>query len=93
MHPHRGTIAVCRFSIGGPITASQSRSSGTLKDSSEPEKSQPLRDGFQAEFAFAPGSSEERIVITQEPGSPGRLWNRITVEGGPGVEFNQIVLP
>src|SRR4051794_3299714 len=59
----------------------------------QPQRSQPLAEGITAEFPRSTGTDEERIVIAQEPGSPGRLWNRISIEGGPHVDFQQIVLP
>jgi hypothetical protein len=58
----------------------------------QPKAWKPVRNGAELEFASL-GSIPAAIGIVQEPASPGHLWNRITVEGGSSVTFNQIVLP
>ncbi len=57
----------------------------------EPSHSYLMRNGFIAEYPA--GVSNGLISISQEPGAPGRLWNRVSVEGGSTLEFVQLVLP
>ncbi len=60
----------------------------------QPAREIPISHGLIAEIPIDAGDQPGKIDITQEPGAPGRLWNRITLENtGTRVEFSQIVLP
>jgi len=57
----------------------------------QPARSHLLPDGMVVEFPAA--LSAGVISIVQEPNTPGRLRNKIAVEGGSAVEYVQFVLP
>jgi hypothetical protein len=58
-----------------------------------PLRSEPLANGIVIEYSPTTDATRKRITLTEEPGVPGRLTNRVTVEQGPSVEFTQLVLP
>jgi len=57
----------------------------------QPVRSDLLPDGMVVEFPAA--LSAGVVSIVQEPSAPGRFRNKIALEGGPAVEFVQVVLP
>jgi hypothetical protein len=59
----------------------------------QPTKSQPLKEGVVAEMVMAKTSEAGKVTLVQQPSSPGKLRHKIFIEGGPSVEFDQIVLP
>src|SRR3954447_12220307 len=60
----------------------------------QPAREIPVNHGIIAEIPINTGEQPGKVDITQQPGEPGRLWNRITLDNtGTRVEFSQVVLP
>jgi hypothetical protein len=75
------------------------RLDGALAGSAPVERSRPIaasqqmvERGLRVTYSVNPGSPAE-IVFSQRPEALGRLWSRISVEGGPSVELNQFTVP
>jgi hypothetical protein len=58
-----------------------------------PVSAQPLADGIVADVPITAASSGGRIMIFQQASAVGPLKSKISLEGGPSLEFNQFVLP
>jgi hypothetical protein len=59
----------------------------------QPVSANPLPHGIIADIPITAASSGARIMIFQQPSAVGLLTNRITLEGGPSLEFWQFALP
>ncbi|HLG99751.1 MAG TPA: hypothetical protein VKX49_25810 [Bryobacteraceae bacterium] len=59
----------------------------------QPDKTEPLAEGMVAEWP-APATPEIRnMTSTEEPDGPGKLSYRISLDGGPSIQFRQFALP
>ena len=60
----------------------------------QPAREIPVNHGIIAEIPIDAGDQPGKIDITQQPGAPGRLWNRITLENtGTRVDFRKSSCP
>ncbi len=59
----------------------------------QPISADSLPDGIVAEIQASAASPGGRVLIFQQPSAIGPLRTRVTLQGGPSLEFTQFVLP